>query len=578
MYYNNFTGFKISLASPENILNWCKRKINTNIITGEISEPLTLDFKTGTPIPNGLFCERIFGPINSWQCKCGLYKNFFQLNLNNKLNKFFCENCGIELNDNRIRRYRMGYIKLNTPIIHFWYLKTLLPLLLNLSLNEIESLLYYKNLFSYKKYNSIYIKSYTKLIFDIKNKKEFDFINLLFPNEICYNKLKNLNLLSELKFCRELLAREKNKQLRKKLSKKANLLHLFFTGNIKPEWIFLTILPIIPAGLRPFYKLNSGTFINSPINEIYRTIIIRNNRLKRWKIFRHIIPINFEILEKLKLQESIDNLYNNNIINKDLPEQNISLGKNLQSKYGKFRQNILGKRVDYSGRSVIVSGTDLPLGRLGIPSGVALELFKPIILTILKNNPKILTLLKALFITQYNPHLIKALLHKIFENEILFVNRAPTLHRMNIQAFKPYLIEGEAFKLYPLACSSFNADFDGDQIGIFLPILFNSKKEAKALIAFDKNIFSPSTIKNMFKPTQNIILGLYSLLNINKVSNLIFSNIDEVIYTYTHKLITPNTTIWIKIKSFEIPKQIIEQKYILTTVGKVLLDKYLQLL
>nr|WPW47566.1 RNA polymerase b'-subunit [Coccidia sp. AB-2023a] len=576
MYYNNLSGFKISLASPQDILNWCKRKINNTIITGEISEPVTIDFKTGIPEPNGLFCERIFGPINSWKCNCGKYKNEYQFNLRKNLSNKFCEICGTEVNDSRIRRYRMGYIKLNTPIIHNWYLKTFIPLILNISSNKLEDLLYYKALLE-NKYKSIFFKTYTQLNLDIKNKKEPDITKLLFANEYFYNKLKSINLLTELKNCRELLANESNIQLRQKLYKKAQILHLFFTGNMKLEWLFLTLLPVSPAGLRPFFKLNSGKFINSPLNEVYRSIIIRNNRLKRWQSLRHIVPINFEIFEKLKLQESIDKLYSKTNLNEETNTKNIYLGKTLQGKFGRFRQNILGKRVDYSGRSVIVSGSDLPLGKLGIPSVVALELFKPIILNILRNNPKILTLLKATYITQYNPQILKSLLRKIFENEILFVNRAPTLHRINIQAFKPYLIEGEAFKLYPLACSSFNADFDGDQVGIFLPIFDKSKKEAKSLVSFDKNIFSPSSVKNMFKPTQSIILGLYSLLNINKISNLVFSSIDEIIYAYTNKLITSNTALWIKLKTFAFPKQYIKQKFILTTVGKILLEKYLQL-
>ena len=299
---------------------------------------------------------------------------------------------------------------------------------------------------------------------------------------------------------------------------------------------------MIPAGLRPFSKLNTGIFITSPLNDLYRNIIIRNNRLKRWQLLRHLIPINFELIEKLKLQESINILFNNTSEEMSV-ERNISLGKSFQGKYGRFRQNILGKRVDYSGRSVIISGADLPFGNIGVPSGVALELFKPSILNILRNNPNIMTLLKATFITQYNPQILKSLLKTLFEKEIILINRAPTLHRMNIQAFKPYLIEGEAFKLYPLACSSFNADFDGDQIGIFLPLAPNVKKEATSRISFDKNIFSPSSSRNLFNPTQSIILGIYSLLNLNKLSKLIFANKLEVIYAYSQKLLTPSTVI-----------------------------------
>ena len=234
MYFNNISGLKISLASPQNIIEWCERKVSPNfIITGEISEPLTLDFKTGTPEPNGLFCERIFGPIFSWQCKCGLYKNIVTPYKLNKDSSYFCQNCGVELNDTRIRRYRMGYIKLNTPIAHFWYIKSLLPLFLNLSLSQIESYLYYKDVFNIEDINIITYNQLGLNKHKLTNKK-FNLIQL-FPAETFQNKLKQLNLLKELKICRENLAKETNIQGRKILSKKAHLLHLFFTGHIKPE-------------------------------------------------------------------------------------------------------------------------------------------------------------------------------------------------------------------------------------------------------------------------------------------------------------------------------------------------------
>ena len=234
MYLNTLSGFKISLASPQNIIGWCERKVTPNIIiTGEISEPLTLEFKTGTPEPNGLFCERIFGPIFSWQCKCGRYKNSFQPYQLNKRNSFFCEICGVELNDTRIRRYRMGYIKLNTPIAHFWYIKSLLPLFLNLSSSQIASYLYYKDIFNL---DFINVRPYNQLVLNKEGSANNNiWVDKLFPAEIFKNKLEQLNLLYELQLCREDLAKEKNLQLRKALSKKAHLLHLFFTGHIKPE-------------------------------------------------------------------------------------------------------------------------------------------------------------------------------------------------------------------------------------------------------------------------------------------------------------------------------------------------------
>ena len=333
----------------------------------------------------------------------------------------------------------------------------------------------------------------------------------------------------------------------------------------------LDVLPVLPAGLRPLIQLDSTNFISSPLNELYRNIIILNNKLKRWKILRRRFPISFEVLEKRNLQQAIDALIENNT----KKENTSSLSSHLQGKFNYFRQYVLGKRIDFSGRSVIVSGPALIFNKIGLSTNLSIELFKPILLNILKKNKYIHTLLRVSYFIEYSPLILKRLLKFIFTKEIIMFNRAPTLHRMNIQTFKPFLIENEAIKVFPLACSGFNADFDGDQMGIFLILSQSAKKEAKKNIIFDKNLFSPSAQKNIFKYSQNIILGLNTLLSFkgNDYKNLIFSNVEDVLNAYTHSLIKINTIFLLRFKFHSYFNSSIYKKYILTSLGRLLLQK-----
>lgn len=333
----------------------------------------------------------------------------------------------------------------------------------------------------------------------------------------------------------------------------------------------LDILPVLPAGLRPLIQLDKTNFVSSPLNELYRTIIIINNKLKRWQYLRRKFPISFEIIEKRNLQHAIDSLIENNKKKENIP----SLSSYLEGKYNYFRQYVLGKRIDFSGRSVIVSGPELIFNKIGLSINLSIELFKPIILNLLKNNPYIYTLLRASYFIEYSPIILKRLLKFIFTKEIIMFNRAPTLHRMNIQTFKPFLIENEAIKLFPLACSGFNADFDGDQMGLFLILSTAAKKEAKKNMIFDKNLFSPSSQKNIFKYSQNIILGLNTLLsfNGNNSKNLIFSNIEDVLNAYIHSLIKINTVFFLRINFHSYFKSSIYKKYIITSLGRLLIQK-----
>lgn len=557
---NNTIGFKLSLASPNLIIKWSLKYINKNYIIGEIIEPFTINFKTGYPVSNGLFCERIFGPLVSWKCRCGVDFTFLK-----EINRFnsFCNFCGIEINTNNSRRWRMGFINLIVPIAHKWYIKEILPFILNISINEFKALIYYK----------IFSLIFSKKNLNKKLSQQWIFSKLIFISNWFRQILKDFNILNELLFCKEIYYNLSYSHQKKKIIKKLSILHLFLLNNIFPEWLFLTIIPVIPAGLRPLIKIENKLFVSSMINNLYKIIILRNNRLKRWKALRHILPFFFELIDKQLLQYSIDSLLN---IKTNTSTSNSNYFS-LQGKIGKFRQFILGKRIDFSGRSVIIPGSDLIYRSIGLPLNISLELFKPLFLTFLKKDSSIITLLRASYITQYNPIILKRILKFIITKEIVLLNRAPTLHRMNIQAFKPYLIESESIKLFPIACTSFNADFDGDQMGLFLILSKIAKKEAKKLLAFDKNIFSPAYLKNMFKLSQNMILGIHTLLNFKGFlfNPIIFSNLNDVLTNYFYNLIKYDYPIWIRFleKNFNI----IFKKYILSTLGRILLEYYLYL-
>nr|QEM01583.1 plastid-encoded DNA-directed RNA polymerase beta' [Nephromyces sp. ex Molgula occidentalis] len=576
--------FKLSITSPEKIYSWWQRKVNNKIIISEVTEPLTINFNKYIFEENGLFWEKLFGPINSWKCKCGLYNGIF---INNLIAGSICEKWNSELNDNRVRRYNLGFINLNTPFIHNWYFKgygNILSTLLNLSNNKLEDLLYYKNFFKIKNI-LLQIKSQSFNQFNLlnnnlkDNKNEFTYSKLLIANEILYNKLKNLNLLIELNKCRNLLFNEKSSIKKFKLIKKARLLHLLFISKIRPEWIFLTKLPVLPPALRPFNKLEVGNnFIISPLNNYYRLIILRNNRLKRWVQLRQFTPVIFELIEKQMLQKTIDSLFGHfvNIKQNETERPLINLSSFLKGKFGYFRQNLLGKRVDFSGRSVIVSGPDLVIGKIGLPYELAFNLFKPILINIFTKNNKIYNYLNSINIIEYRTKILKQILQKIVKKNVILINRAPTLHKMNIQSFKPYLIEGEALKLFPLACSGFNADFDGDQMGIFIPLTKISQYEAKYKLNTEKNILSFENNKNFFKPSQNMILGLYYLTlgsSYFNNKNLYFINTDDILYSYFNNLIEINTFSWVKFKIILNYK--IFYNFILTTPGKILIQNYI---
>nr|QUL61521.1 RNA polymerase sigma factor RpoC1 [Haemoproteus columbae] len=566
----NFIGLKLNILNPKQIIKWSTIIYKNKIIIGEVLIPDTINFNTGIPILNGLFCEKIFDYIYIYNCNCNV-KNIYNLNT---IMSIYCKICGIKLKVNINRKYKLGFIFLNIPILHLWYLigpLKIASLLLNKNIFYLKFLIYYKYFFNNIKYKQYFY--YNNILDNKYNNKQnikFNNIQLLFSHNILYNKLKNLNLLTELLNNKELLL--SNYKYKNIIYKKINLLNLFIINNIKPVWIFLDLLPILPAGLRPYFLLNNKTYIMSMINENYRFIILKNNRLKYWLYLRNNIFFIFEIIEKRLLQQLIDYLLINKI---NLKNNNsfFTFGKIFQGKYSIIKYNLLGKRVDFSGRSVITVSPNLLYNNVGLPYYISINLFKPFLINILKYNNKLNIIFKSLLINN-NIFIIKKFLNKLLQNQFILINRAPTLHRMNLQSFNPILTEGYSIKFYPLGCVSFNADFDGDQMSIFIPLIKTSKFESNINLNFDKNIISPSNNSNLFKNLQYFKLGINTLLNLNynKLVNIYyFNSIEQVYEYYCNNNILLSNMIWIK---FNFNNSIY---YILTSVNRIIVNFYLYL-
>ncbi|CRH02967.1 RNA polymerase beta subunit, putative (apicoplast) [Plasmodium relictum] len=561
-----FTGLKLNILNPKQIIKWSSMYYNNKVIIGEVLFPNTINFNTGLPILNGLFCEKIFDYMYIWNCNC-----------NNKMydvNKFslflYCKYCKNKLKININRKYKLGFIFLNIPILHLWYFTgplKIASLLLNKNNIYLKFLIYYKYFFKKIKYNQLLY--YNKLFLNYKfYKKKNNITQYLFSHNILYRKLKKLNLLTELLHDKELLLHTIKNKIN--LYKRINLLNLLIINNIKPNWIFLDLLPILPAGLRPYFFLNNNTYIISVINENYRLIILKNNKLKYWLYLRNNIFFIFEIIEKRLLQQLIDYL----LINKLILKNNntfFNFSKTFQGKYSTIKYNLLGKRVDFSGRSVITVNPNMLYTNIGLPYYISLNLFKPFLINILKYNKKLNIIFKSLLINK-NLFIIQKFLNKLLQNQFIIVNRAPTLHRMNLQSFKPILIEGYSIKFYPLGCSSFNADFDGDQMSVFLPLIKTSKFESNINLNFDKNIISPSNGRNLFKNLQYYKLGINTLMNLNyiKLFNIFYFTSIEKIYEYfNNNILSIFNLVWIRyIKNDNI-------FYILTSVNRIIINLYM---
>ena len=496
-----FDEVKISIASPEQIRSWS---------FGEIKKPETINYRTFKPERDGLFCARIFGPIKDYECLCGKYKRM-------KYKGIVCEKCGVEVTLSKVRRERMGHIELASPVAHIWFLKSLpsrIGLLLDMTLKELERVLYFENyvvvepgLTPLKRHELLSEEQYMKA----QDEYGQDAFQAAIGAEAIRDMLSVIDLKAERDTMRGELKETTSDAKRKKLVKRLKLIEAFVESNARPEWMILEVVPVIPPELRPLVPLDGGRFATSDLNDLYRRVINRNNRLKRLIELRapDIIVRN----EKRMLQEAVDALFDNGRRARVITGANKrplkSLSDMLKGKQGRFRQNLLGKRVDYSGRSVIVVGPELKLHQCGLPKKMALELFKPFIYSKLDLYGMATTIKAAKRMVEKERPEVWDILEEVIREHPVMLNRAPTLHRLGIQAFEPVLIEGKAIQLHPLVCAAFNADFDGDQMAVHVPLSLEAQLEARVLMMSTNNILSPANGKPIIVPTQDMILGLY---------------------------------------------------------------------
>jgi len=518
-----FDEIKVSLASPERILSWS---------FGEIKKPETINYRTFKPERDGLFCARIFGPIKDYECLCGKYKRM-------KYRGVVCEKCGVEVTLQKVRRERMGHIELASPVAHIWFLKSLpsrIGLMLDMTLRDLERILYFENYV-------VIEPGLTDLIYgQLMNEEEFldaqdiygmDAFTANIGAEAIREMLSLIDLDGEADQLRADLAEATGELKPKKIIKRLKIVESFIESGNRPEWMILTVIPVIPPELRPLVPLDGGRFATSDLNDLYRRVINRNNRLKRLIELRapDIIVRN----EKRMLQESVDALFDNGRRGRVITGQNKrplkSLSDMLKGKQGRFRQNLLGKRVDFSGRSVIVTGPELKLHQCGLPKKMALELFKPFIYSRLEAKGLSSTVKQAKKLVEKERPEVWDILDEVIREHPVMLNRAPTLHRLGIQAFEPVLIEGKAIQLHPLVCSAFNADFDGDQMAVHVPLSLEAQLECRVLMMSTNNVLSPANGAPIIVPSQDMILGLYytSLMRKGmKGEGMIFGSVDEV--------------------------------------------------
>ncbi|CAL1329040.1 DNA-directed RNA polymerase subunit beta' [Candidatus Providencia siddallii] len=563
-----FDAIKISLASPDVIRSWS---------FGEVKKPETINYRTFKPERDGLFCARIFGPIKDYECLCGKYKRL-------KHRGVICEKCGVEVTQTKVRRERMGHIELASPTAHIWFLKSLpsrIGLLLNMSLRDIERVLYFESyvviesgMTNLERGQILTEEQYLDAL------EEFgDEFNAKMGAEAIQNLLKNIDLNNECIILREELNQTNSETKRNKITKRIKLLESFIQSGNKPEWMVLNVLPILPPDLRPLVPLDGGRFATSDLNDLYRRVINRNNRLKR--LLELSAPDIIVRNEKRMLQEAVDALLDNGRRGRAITGSNKrplkSLADMIKGKQGRFRQNLLGKRVDYSGRSVITVGPYLKLHQCGLPKKMALELFKPFIYGKLEKCGVATTIKAAKKIVEREEAIVWDILDEVIREHPVMLNRAPTLHRLGIQAFEPILIEGKAIQLHPLVCAAYNADFDGDQMAVHVPLTLEAQLEARALMMSTNNILSPASGEPIIVPSQDVVLGLYYMTRecINaKGEGMILLNSKEAERAYRSGNASLHAKV--KVKITEEIKDIegnisINTKLINTTIGRAIL-------
>ncbi len=567
-----FDAIKIGLASPEKIRSWSY---------GEVKKPETINYRTFKPERDGLFCAKIFGPVKDYECLCGKYKRL-------KHRGVICEKCGVEVTLSKVRRERMGHIELASPVAHIWFLKSLpsrLGMVLDMTLRDIERVLYFEAYVVTDPGMTPLTRAQLLTEDDYLDKvEEFgDEFRASMGAEGIRELLKGIDINGELDSIRSELARTGSDTKIKKLAKRLKVIEAFQKSGIKPEWMVLEVLPVLPPELRPLVPLDGGRFATSDLNDLYRRVINRNNRLKRLLELKapEIIVRN----EKRMLQEAVDSLLDNGRRGKAMTGANKrplkSLADMIKGKGGRFRQNLLGKRVDYSGRSVIVVGPQLRLHQCGLPKKMALELFKPFIFHKLEVMGLATTIKAAKRMVETEEPVVWDILEDVIREHPVLLNRAPTLHRLGIQAFEPTLIEGKAIQLHPLVCAAFNADFDGDQMAVHVPLSLEAQMEARTLMLASNNVLSPANGEPIIVPSQDIVLGLYYMTRerVNaRGEGMMFADVSEVSRAYESRQVELNAKVQVRIREAwydEAGERQEKRTRYETTVGRALLSEIL---
>src|SRR6188768_1438015 len=536
----DFDAIRISLASPDKIRAWS---------FGEVTKPETINYRTFKPERDGLFCAKIFGPIADWECLCGKYKRM-------KHRGVICDKCGVEVTQAKVRRERLGHIALATPVSHVWFFKGLpsrIGHLLDITLRDLERILYFE---AYVVIDSGDTDLKDKqLLNEDQYRQERERWGFKFKAqmgaEAIKEMLRRINVERLAEEMREKMRGETSAQKKLKYAKRLKVVDAFRRSNNKPEWMILDVVPVIPPELRPLVPLDGGRFATSDLNDLYRRVINRNNRLK--KLMELKAPDVIIRNEKRMLQEAVDALFDNGRRGRVLRGANNrplkSLSDTLKGKQGRFRQNLLGKRVDYSGRSVIVVGPELKLHQCGLPKKMALELFKPFIYNKLEERGLVATIKQAKEMVEQQRPEVWDILEEVIREHPVLLNRAPTLHRLGIQAFEPVLVEGKAIRIHPLVCTAFNADFDGDQMAVHIPLSPEAQIEALVLMLSANNILSPANGQPLAVPSQDLVLGGY-YLTLGKVGakgeGRTFPDFDSVLLAYHEGVVETHTVVRVR--------------------------------
>ncbi len=555
-----FDYIRISIASPERILKWSY---------GEVSKPETINYRTLKPERDGLFCERIFGPTKDWECYCGKYKRVRHKGI-------ICERCGVEVTDSKVRRHRMGHIKLAAPVSHIWFLKGIpsyLGLLLDMTLKDLEQVIYFNSYVvidpadtEFKKFQLLSEEEYE----DFMMEHEESALRVSIGAEAIKELLGEIVLSDAVAQIREeLQAAGGSVQRKAKLIKRLRLMESMLASNTDPTWLIMDVLPVTPPDLRPMVQLDGGRFATSDLNDLYRRVINRNNRLQR--LLEMGAPEIIVRNEKRMLQEAVDALIDNGRRGRTVVGPNNrplkSLSNIIEGKQGRFRQNLLGKRVDYSGRSVIVVGPQLSLNQCGLPKEMAIELFKPFVVNKLIERGHVQNIKSAKKKIERSDPVIWDILEEVIDGHPVMLNRAPTLHRLGIQAFEPKLVEGRAIQLHPLVCTAFNADFDGDQMAVHVPLSIEAQAEARMLMLATNNILAPATGKPIITPSQDMVMGVYYLTVMREdISDTVhdFYNYDDAISAYDCGVIKLHEKIVVRDEN---------NKRFETTVGRIIFNE-----